>query len=94
MIRPERLPYAPVPTIAPDRIWTKPMKVLPGAVPQPVQQNVWAPLVSGITSAVGSIGNIYQANYMANKPSTASTLFNQPLNTNSIVANSYGYGGR
>lgn len=67
MIRPERLPYAPAPTIAPDRIWTKPMKVLPGAVPQPVQQSVWAPLVSGITSAAGSIAGLAQAQYMRNK---------------------------
>lgn len=74
MIRPERLPYAPKPTIAPDRIWTKPMKVLPGAVPQPVQQNVWAPLVSGIGSAAGSLASMAQAQYMGNKPSTTSGL--------------------
>jgi hypothetical protein len=51
MIRPERLSYAPKPTKAPKRIFVKPMKVLPGAVAPPVQQNVWGPLVGGVASA-------------------------------------------
>ena len=58
MIRPERLSYAAAPTMAPERIWTKPQKVLPGAVAKPVQQNVWGPLVSGISSAAGSLSEI------------------------------------
>jgi hypothetical protein len=58
MIRPERLSYAPKPTKAPKRIFIKPMEVLPGAVAQPVQQNVWGPLVGGIASAAGSLSGI------------------------------------
>ena len=51
MIKPQRLSYSDPPTKAPKRIFIKPMKVLPGAVAQPVQQSVWGPLVGGITSA-------------------------------------------
>jgi hypothetical protein len=56
MIRPERLSYAAAPTKAPKRIFVRPPEVLPGAVAQPVQQNVWGPLVGGISSGlVGAI---------------------------------------
>jgi hypothetical protein len=58
MIRPERLSYAPAPTKAPKRIFIRPMKVLPGAVAQPVQQNVWGPLIGGISSGLGSLASI------------------------------------
>jgi hypothetical protein len=51
MIKPQRLSYAPPPTMAPERIFVKPMKVLPGAVAQPVQQSVWGPLIGGVASA-------------------------------------------
>ena len=70
MIKPERLSYAPAPTMAPERIFIKPMKVLPGGVAKPVQQNVWGPLVGGITSAVGSLTQMSQAQFMQNRPST------------------------
>jgi hypothetical protein len=58
MIQPQRLSYAPAPTKAPERIFVKPQKVLPGAVAQPVQQSVWGPLIGGIANAV-SIGSQY-----------------------------------
>ena len=51
MIKPQRLSYSEAPSLAPERIFVKPMKVLPGAVAQPVQQSVWGPLVGGIASA-------------------------------------------
>lgn len=58
MIQPERLPYEPQPTLAPQRIFIEPQEVLPGAVAQPVQQNVWGPLIGGIGSAAGSLKGV------------------------------------
>jgi hypothetical protein len=58
MIRPERLSYAAAPTKAPKRIFVRPPEVLPGAVAQPVQQNVWGPLIGGISSGLGSLASI------------------------------------
>ena len=74
MIRPERLSYAPAPTKAPKRIFIKPMEVLPGGVAQPVQQNVWGPLVSGVSSALGSVAQASNIAYARNNPKTASTF--------------------
>jgi hypothetical protein len=76
MIRPERLSYAPAPTKAPKRIFIKPMEVLPGAVAQPVQQNVWGPLVSGVSSALGSVAQASNIAYARNNPKTASSFLN------------------
>jgi len=56
MIAPERLPDIPQPIQAPERIFIEPMKVMPGAVAQPVQQSTWAPLVTSFASAAGQIG--------------------------------------
>lgn len=56
MIAPERLPDIPQPTQAPERIFIEPMKVMPGAVAQPVQQSTWAPLATSFLSAAGQIG--------------------------------------
>jgi hypothetical protein len=33
------------------------MKVMPGAVAQPVQQSTWAPLATSFASAAGQIGS-------------------------------------
>ena len=74
MIRPERLSYAPKPTKAPKRIFTRPMKVLPGAVAQPVQQSVWGPLVGGITSAAQGAMQAANIQYVKNNPSTTNSL--------------------
>ena len=57
MIAPESLPDIPQPTQAPERIFIEPMKVMPGAVAQPVQQSTWAPLASSFASAAGQIGS-------------------------------------
>ena len=57
MIQPEMLPDIPMPTQAPERIFIEPMKVMPGAVAQPVQQSTWAPLASSLASAAGQIGS-------------------------------------
>ena len=75
MIRPPRLSYAAAPTKAPKRIFIKPMEVLPGGVAQPVQQSVWGPLVSGVSSALGSVAQASNIAYARNNPKTASTLF-------------------
>ena len=56
MIDPERLPDIPQPTQAPERIFIEPMKAMPGAVAQPVQQSTWAPLATGFLSAASQIG--------------------------------------
>jgi len=68
MIKPQRLSYAPAPTLAPERIWVKPMKVLPGAVAQPVQQSVWGPLVSGVASAAQGAMTAANIHYAKNNP--------------------------
>ena len=74
MIRPGRLSYAAAPTKAPKRIFIKPMEVLPGGVAQPVQQSVWGPLVSGVSSALGSVAQASNIAYARNNPKTASTF--------------------
>ena len=74
MIRPQRLSYTPAPTMAPKRIFVKPMEVLPGAVPQPVQQSVWGPLVGGITSAAQGAMQAANIHYVKNNPSTVNSL--------------------
>jgi hypothetical protein len=33
------------------------MEAIPGAVPMPVQQSTFAPIISGISSAASSLGN-------------------------------------
>jgi len=74
MIKPQRLSYAPAPTLAPERIWVKPMKVLPGAVAQPVQQSVWGPLVSGVASAAQGAMTAANIHYAKNNPSSANRI--------------------
>lgn len=55
MIRPQRPPAVLKPEQAPERIFIKPQKVLPGAVQAPTRQSVSAPLFSGLTSAATAI---------------------------------------
>lgn len=55
MLFPERLSYDPVPEMPPERIFVDRMEALPGYVPPPQQQSVWAPLLGGIASAAGSL---------------------------------------
>ena len=70
MIAPESLPDIPQPTQAPERIFIEPMKVMPGAVAQPVQQSTWAPLVSGFADAAGQIGSAAVMNQKTKYKST------------------------
>lgn len=58
MIQPEAAPDLMQPTQAPERIFIEPMKVLPGMVSAPVQQSVFAPLISGITGAAASVASV------------------------------------
>lgn len=58
MIRPERLPDIPAPTRPPEPTWLEPMKILPGMAAPAQTQSVFAPLVSGIGAAAGSLARI------------------------------------
>jgi len=55
MLFPERLSYNPRPELPPERIFVDRMKAIPGFVPPPQQQSVWAPLVSGIGRGAAAI---------------------------------------
>lgn len=68
MIKPQRLSYSDPPTKAPERIFIKPMKALPGAVAQPVQQSVWGPLIGGITSAAQGAMQAANIHYAKRNP--------------------------
>jgi len=57
MIRPEKLAYAAAPIKPPVRVFVEPMEAIPGAVPMPIQQSTFAPIVSSISAAAGSFGN-------------------------------------
>ena len=54
MIKPEQLPYAPEPQLPPERIFVERMEAIPGFVPPPQMQSVWAPLISGIGNAASA----------------------------------------
>ena len=58
MLFPERISYAPRPELPPERIFVERQKAIPGYVPPAQQQSVWAPLVSGVADAAGSIASI------------------------------------
>ena len=58
MIRPEALPDIPMPEIGPARTFVKPMKAEPGFIPDPIKQSTTAPLLSGISSAAGSLASV------------------------------------
>ena len=55
MIMPERLSYDPQPRLPPERQFIDRMKQLPGYVPPPQQQSVWAPIFQGVSSAASSV---------------------------------------
>jgi hypothetical protein len=55
MLKPEFTGYDPKPEIPPERIFIERQEAIPGFVPNPAQQSVWAPLISGIGSAAGSV---------------------------------------
>lgn len=85
MIKPERLSYDPKPIPPPERIFVKPMKVIPGAVAEPAQQSVFAPLVSGATSALGAAAQGFHNQYMRNKPNTLGDIFKNQSNTSGNI---------
>ena len=62
MIRPEAIPDIPQPKQAPERIFIEPMEVTPTYIPPAVQQSTVAPLISGVTGAVGAFSDINWAN--------------------------------
>ena len=62
MIRPEAIPDIPQPKQAPERIFIEPMEVTPTYIPPAVQQSTVAPIVSGVTGAVGAFSDINWAN--------------------------------
>ena len=58
MLFPDRLPYDPKPEMPPERIFVKRMKAMPGFVPPAQQQNTWAPLIKGVSSAASSLASV------------------------------------
>ena len=51
MITPERLPDIPQPIKPPDRIFVEPMQATAAYIPAPMQQSIFAPLISGVAGA-------------------------------------------
>lgn len=51
MIEPERLPDIPQPIKPPERVFVEPMQATAGYVPAPMQQSIFAPLISGVGGA-------------------------------------------
>ena len=67
MIFPERLTYDPRPTKPPERVFVKRMKAIPGFVPPPQTQNVWAPLITGVSASAGALaGADFSKNFIGN----------------------------
>ena len=54
MIEPERLPDIPQPIKPPERVFVEPMEATAEYIPAPMQQNIFAPLVSGVAGAAQS----------------------------------------
>jgi hypothetical protein len=55
MIEPERLPDIPKPIKPPERVFVEPMQVNAAFTPRPAQQNIFAPLVSGMAGTAGTL---------------------------------------
>ena len=51
MIEPERLPDIPQPIKPPERIFVEPMQATAAYIPAPMQQSIFAPLISGVAGA-------------------------------------------
>ena len=58
MIKPERLSYDPAPQLPPERIFVERMEAIPGFVPPAAQQNVWAPLIQGVSSGAAALSGV------------------------------------
>jgi len=59
MIEPERLPNIPQPIKSPERVFVEPMQATAGYTPAPLQQSIFAPLISGLSSGLSSGASIY-----------------------------------
>ena len=59
MIAPERTTEIPRPLELPERIFVEPMKATAAFVPAPMQQSIFAPLLSGLAGGLSSGANIY-----------------------------------
>jgi len=55
MIEPERLPDIPQPIKPPERVFVEPMQATAGYIPAPMQQSIFAPLMSGVGGAAGTL---------------------------------------
>ena len=55
MLKPEKLPYNPKPQRPPEHIFMESQKAIPGFVPSPAMQNIYAPLVQGLGSAASQV---------------------------------------
>lgn len=62
MLMPERLSYDPAPQLPPEREFVDRMAVIPGYVPPPQQQSVWAPIFQGVSSAASQVVSGIAAN--------------------------------
>ena len=58
MLRPEKLPDIPAPTMPPEPVWVAPAKVLPGMAAPAATQSVWAPIIGGIAGAATAAAKI------------------------------------
>ncbi len=47
-----------MPEMGPARTFVAPMKAEPGFIPDPIKQSTTAPLLSGISSAAGSLASV------------------------------------
>jgi len=55
MIKPERLPDIPQPIKPPERVFVEPMQATAGFIPAPMQQSIFAPLISGVAGASSTL---------------------------------------
>jgi hypothetical protein len=55
MIEPERLPDIPKPIKPPERMFVEPMQVNAAFTARPAQQNIFAPLISGMAGTAGTL---------------------------------------
>ena len=67
MLFPERLSYDPVPEMPPEPIFVERMDAIPGFVPPAQQQSTFAPIISGIGQAAGSLAQADLAGAFGNK---------------------------
>ena len=58
LLKPEKLDYNPKPEEPPEHIFIKSQKAIPGFVPSPAMQNIYAPLVQGVGSAAGQLAGV------------------------------------